>query len=326
MTAGLNFGDNTTVANAATFNKLVNMSHVNLLVGGSFESWPAGAGPGATTIPAGWGFAGNDGLIGRALVGDEGQGEGKYFVKIDKAAGDADVSRLYQSLKPLLWHNLQSEYYTFAAMIRCTTASKLRLYIQDTGSTPVEYSTYADSDFQIISLTRQLSASADKLIVGFEAATHSGSYSAYVDKAILVHGQAVPYFSINPIDRALQAYYWNNDGTYERVMGGLRVEPFKQTGTLSAGAGGDGYETIQVTLKHGCEKILYASADVISLGTTVVETVTSGCDNYGGGGGETTFDVNLISHVTSFTNSEAYELRGVAYLLGWDAYGEVFGE
>ena len=324
MTAGLNFVNDTTVANAATFNKLVNMSHVNLLVGGSFESWPAGAGPETYTPPAGWGFAGNDGKVGRIDIGAEGEGEGKYYAKIDKEAGDAGVSRLYQYIKPLLWHNLQGEYYTFAAMIRCTTADKLRLYFQDTGSTPVEYSTYADSDFQIISLSRKLSDSATTLHVGFEAATHGGSYSAYIDKAMLVHGQVAPTFSINPLDRALQAYYWNNDGTYERIMGGLRVEPFKQTGNLPAGVGA--YKKIDVTLKHGCEKILFASASVLSVGALDPLGMTATCDEYGGGSGETSFDVNLIRHDGNFAGSEAYELRGVAYLLGWDTSAEVFGE
>ena len=55
--------------------------------------------------------------------------------------------------------------------------------------------------------------------------------------------------------------------------------------------------------------------------------MTCTTDSYGGGSGETSFDINIIKHTAgNLTASEAFEIRGVIWMYGWDAPGETFGD
>lgn len=315
MVDTLEFSDNVTAMNAATMNKLLDRSLTNILKNGSFDSWIG-------SVPDCWGFSANGGTISEEAVIKK---SGKNCVKIEKHTADSNYSQLGQRVYPRFTDDgIKSKYMTLCAWVFSSKADRLRLNVYD-GT--MYYSDYLDvaSTWTLLKFTALIKSNPTDLIIGVTVDQDGvDDYDAYIDSMFFSFGYTAPEFTRNPIDDALQCYYYNNDGSYVDGRGAIRCEVFSKTGTLTGGASS---EKVDIDLYHGCEKILYVSAGAISFGTTDPADVAINCDEYGGGGGgETSFDVNLNKLSGNFVASEAYEIRGIAIVAGWDNYLEGHGE
>jgi hypothetical protein len=307
--------DGTTGLSAANLNKHLDRTCDNLARNSQFYSWFHGAGMGTGTPPTAWGFTHNDGTIGREATNIK---VGVYAVKVAKAVGDSSFSRLYQDLTYVFKNGLDSgDIYTLSAWVKCDSASKARLYIsEDVAGSPTTYSSYATASFTYISVSHTLTGSADGLMIGFDFPA-GATYNTYIDGVMFTRGPAAPLYTPNQADHSLICQHWLSSGVLVAAHGGTWAVPWKAAGTLTGGAQ---QETI-----NKCEVMLACVGNPVSFGTTDPADVTVSVSGYGGGSGETTFDLNLIKHTAgNFTSGEAYDIRGILICGGWDTYTEVF--
>jgi hypothetical protein len=313
--------DGTTELSVANLNKHLDRTCDNLARNSQFYSWFHGAGPGTGTPPTAWGFTANDGTIARESTNVK---AGVYSVKVAKAAADSSFSRLYQDLTYVFKNGLDSgDIYTLSAWIKATFINKTRMYIsEDVAGSPTTYSSYATASWQYLSVSHTLTGSADGLMIGFDFPTGT-TYDTYIDGVMFTRGPAAPLYTPNQADHSLICQHWLSSGVLVAAHGGTWAVPWKASGTLTGGAL---QETINnYTIPHGTEVMLACVANPVSFGTTDPADVTVSVSGYGAGGGETTFDLNLIKHTAgNFTSGEAYDIRGILICGGWDTYTEVF--
>lgn len=306
------FIDNSTQLNAANLNKLAYSSVVNLLKNSYFETWSEGT----SAEPDGWNFNNAGGYC--AIAQDSTKDEwGTYTARLLRTAGGG-AARLEQDINNIL---APGQTYTVVVRCNCNLANTARAFIYDDQST-YQYSDYhtGGGSMETLSVTATIDASATTMRVGVILA--STNSTTYVDGIALYRGNVGPEYVHNPADQAATCNGYDTNGTFTNAPGGIRVVPFIMTGTL---AGGALQETETFTLAHGCEKILHACADVLSLTTDDPDEFSVNCDNYGGGGGETTFDVTVYKHTAGNIAGGNYEVRGHYITIGWDNYAEVFG-
>jgi len=293
--------DNDTRLTAANFNMHINRSHVNLLRNGSFETW-ADDGFNAGDTPSCWEWSDNTGTLSRDATTSTRDGTGKYLAKVVMASGTTDT--LHQDLTPLVQNGAWgSEYVTIAAKCQNSAgSSKMRLYIED-DVTGKQYSSYIGASWGWVYITVQLNASAVELKAGIEY--QGGIYNGYVDDIMLVRGQLVPYFTPHPADYGIVCNEWDNDGTVYPVQGGLRIVPFKKTGTLT---GGDTFEAVLYSIPADIqpEYILSASADVSSLATSDEREATVSVATLA----TTSISLAINLHTGGNLAAEAYQIEG----------------
>lgn len=312
------FVANTTELSAAELNKLIDRSCENVCRNSSFESWTNGAGPSTSANPDAWVF--QSGGAGATIEKDTLSGTGRqmsgdYCAKVNIASAGG-VSYLYQEFTPLLSENLNGRWFSASMKLQCITATdKVRLYIDD-GMTK-EYSSYAGPTLQTLTVKRQLDGSATKLIVGVEFL--DGTYSAYVDDALIVEGQMVPKYVLGPPDQCVISKYFDSNGVAAKLDGSCQIVAFKIVVADPSGITATASYTKSYTLKNQCNSILFADASMYSMGTTAPEDVNVTCNNYATSG----FDIVMKKLSGSFTANEAYEIRGFYIAAGYKN-GEVF--
>lgn len=306
--------DPSTTWRAVYMNKGLDGAKMNILKNSYMASWSAGT----SVAPDGFNWTNGGGMasIARSTSNNE---YGDYTAYIIHAGGgSAALLEQYVTDSALA----EGGTYTVMARVSCNQASTARVYLYDS-VTGYSYSSYhtGGGSYEWLSVTVAVSGSITYAKVGVAVATVGSA--TYIDNLALYRGEIGPDYMHNPADHAMGCYGYDTNGTFTNLPGAIREIPFIATGNLTAGA--TTYKTVSFTLAHGCEKILYVSAGAISFGTTDPARVSVNCDNYGGGGGETSFDVNLEVHTGTFTASEAYEIRGTYVVTGWDNYVEVFG-
>ena len=272
------------------------------------------ASEGASAAPDAWVWSAGGGVLAKETSSSFVE-YGNASAKITKMAGDADYSILEQVLTPL---HLPTGYYTICGRVHCNVASGVALFIHDGSTYNVTATHTGGGSFETLKATFNIS-SYSGFKVGVICYQVDGA-ATYLDSLALYRGECAPYYSPNPADFAPICQGYDDDGTFTNLHGGLRQEYIKVTGTLSGGAGTQ--ETITVTLTHGCQAILIAHAEPYTFGTTLPKNVTAQCANYTA----TQFDINLNCHSGNFTASEAYEMRCMVHMRGWDSGTEVFGE
>ena len=88
---------------ASEFNKLIDMTHMNVIRNSRFDSWDAQTGAlNPDGIACGWYHQNNGGSIAREATIVH---EGKYSCKVSKNAGDPASTTISQSLTPLFKNN-----------------------------------------------------------------------------------------------------------------------------------------------------------------------------------------------------------------------------
>jgi hypothetical protein len=301
---------------ATNFNKSLDRSTVNMVRNGRFEAWSLGTGPATDEQPDGWGITTTNGTIERDASGAK---VGTWNAKIVKLVGDANYTRIYQYLNPIIRGHIIGFKYTFTAWVKCNVATKARIYIQEVdGGAPATYSSsYATGTWSKLKVTHTMTGSADSLIVGLDCPGSTTS-DTYIDGACCVLGEADAYYSPPMHDMACIGQDWDNNDTLTRCAGGLRIQPYTKTFTL---AGGAATETESKTLLHGCAQIIVATANLYSSTGTAITSVGCHTNNYSSTG----FDV--VFYETDGGNLAAgdYMVKGIIVMLGWDAYKEVFG-
>ena len=159
---------------------------------GYMESWSQGT----SVAPDGWAGVGTPGAIARESTEKK---FGDYAMKVTSAAGDAygaeyryDITtRRVQTLSDFVVGNVffPGRTITFGCLVKCWTASKARIYIDD-GVNRSNSSYHSGGDeFEFITVEHQVDSDPTKLQFGCEVA--SGSIVAYFDGGVFVDGELV---------------------------------------------------------------------------------------------------------------------------------------
>lgn len=151
---------------------------------GSTEDWAAGT----SVAPSGWTMAGTAGSVAQeASIINFGQ----YSMKITAGSSGVYAAELPYSL--LLPSGSYLDYsgntITFGMWVRCSSASKARIYIDD-GVTKT-YSSYhsGGGTFEFLTVTVQISSVNTKLVFGAEVAANA--VVAYFANGVAVQGETI---------------------------------------------------------------------------------------------------------------------------------------
>jgi phage-related protein len=160
-------------------NKAIRISPPNLMSDwGYVESWSAGD----SSAPDGWAMSGTAGSVAKE---DTTIKYGSYSMKI--------ISGSSNSYKATYSHSDYDDYegktITFGMWVKCSTASKARIYIYD-GTTTTNSSYHAgDGEWEWIEVEGQIGASNTELTFGCEV--QSSTITAYFDGGVAVDGEVI---------------------------------------------------------------------------------------------------------------------------------------
>lgn len=321
--------DGTTVVNAASINDRFAQAYTdlgvdtntntttcgNMLRNSSFESWDI---DGAGDSPDAWEFTANDGVASRQAASSTYDVTGHYVCRVAKAFGDSGISYLEQVLTPI-YNQAEScaeEYFTISAKISANSASRSRLYIDDGTK---HYSDYATSTFATVTLTQQIAAGPTKFVVGIECKS-GATYNTYVGDVQIVRGSVAPDYQITPSDHAPFITEFDDDGTTVHIGGGVRIVPFELTGTMG-GSGVSDVQTYTIPANMRALSMVCVNATIVSLATSNENHCT--VSPYYTSTSSITFP--FMHHVSTFTASEAFVIRGFWIGVGWANNDNVFG-
>lgn len=321
MTDPLNFADNSTPMNAATMNKTIDLQYVNMFRNSIFESFLNGT---SNQPPDCWTFDAQGATYGRTSAQYE---KGHYSFYATKAVGDAGTSALYQKVHPgLCCGFLKDQWFTAQARVYQGQGSKVRVYFDDGVSKT--YGDYSATANQWIYLSHSFQVDAlapTKLEVGVEIEKPaSGSYTHYIDRMIVVRGQAIPAEHIqNPLDYVIATVGFEIDGAFQLHTGALRFIPWETT--FDSGAGGAAvdhtynYDTTSPDNRPAYTRWVVGHC-VAATGPDVRDvTVSFGNPTANG------FTIRCRAHSGTFTASTNVTVRGMAFCWGWNDNDYLFG-
>lgn len=154
------------------------ISPENLIVDfGNFESWSSGD----SSAPDGWKVTGTAGSIAKESTEIK---FGNYSMKIISGASGSYASEYWLDYR--LISKYRGKTLTFGCWVKCSTASKARVYI-DSGS--ASYSSYhtGGGSWEFLSVTVQVSTSA--LAIKFGCIVASATITAYFDTSMVCEGE-----------------------------------------------------------------------------------------------------------------------------------------
>lgn len=224
----------------------------NLLKGGSFESWSAGA---AGAAPDGW-TAGIPANCNREATIIR---IGEYSVKLTKTNGNW---YLYQT--PVTPIDADTNTYwrgrtvTLGCWVYCDTASTARLRIYDAIGATASSDHTGGSSWEWLTVTRTIDAAATYIQAILDIVTNNTD--AYFDGAVLVEGTICPPFAPHPNDQHLKAIDYQSSAPANFDYGLLRMEC--GIATLVFG-GAAAFANIAVTFGTAFTTILGAQATVL---------------------------------------------------------------
>ena len=155
--------------------KIFDMMSENLLKNDEFEDWSAGA----SSTPDGWALVGT-GTIARSTT----KKIGAYAAELVCTGGT--YVYLQQTLSDHTPY--KGETVTFGAWVKCATIGKISIRIFD-GVSSSYSSTNATTDWEFLTVTKTLSASATTIICGSRLTV---GYTGYFDGGILVEDSTGP--------------------------------------------------------------------------------------------------------------------------------------
>ena len=146
---------------------------INLIANGSFRSWMAGA----SADPDGWTSAGS----GAAIARDTDEKVDTYAAKLTNGASNA--ATLSQTIQDEFEAQLLGKTMTFGAYVKCSTASRVRLVIEDgTNTYNGDYHT-GGGDYEWLHVSGAIDSGATSITVKLEIVA-GDAISAYLDGVI----------------------------------------------------------------------------------------------------------------------------------------------
>jgi len=164
---------------AAAWANINTKSLVNLITNGDFESGDP---------PIIWTFGGT-GSYARSNARVK---TGSYSARV--IAIDGSPNNLYQVIPNYAYY--KGLQVTLGCWLHATVANRARMYITDGAGTSVSAYHSGGGAWELITLTRAISAVATFLIVGLQV--YNGATTAYFDGAILAEGDSCPAFAPRP--------------------------------------------------------------------------------------------------------------------------------
>lgn len=156
----------------------------NLITNGDFENWASGT----SVAPTGWTLAGAS-----ATVAAEGtiKKSGSYSSKVTRNGTNAQLYKQIHATNGITYW--KGRTITLAVWVYATVADRARISIYDgVGESFSEYHT-GDSTWQLLTVTRTISASAT--LVGVYQHVSGGDTSVYFDGAMCTEGSSIFAFS-----------------------------------------------------------------------------------------------------------------------------------
>lgn len=168
---------------------------------GDFETW-------ALSVPSGWTL--DSGAVAQDSVNVK---YGSYSAKVTRSTADAALS--YSNTD---FADYQGKTITFKCYVKCSTASRARIGIEDGVSSG--YSSYhtGSGDYELLSVTYQVNSAATEL--KFTLQVNSGAEEAYFDGAYAIPGETGADLFTNTVTNADHL-----EGRTVAVFGDGRVLP-----------------------------------------------------------------------------------------------------
>ncbi len=163
-----------------TMAKLMRISPENLIADWGFcEDWSAGN----SSAPGNWFMTGTAGSVARETTNIK---YGLYSMKITAGSSGVYAAELRYGGSYL---DYQGRTLSFGMWVKCSSASKARIYIDD--GVNKTYSSYhtGDGTFQFLSVTVQIAATNTKINFGAEVAANA--VVAYFDGGVAVEGEYI---------------------------------------------------------------------------------------------------------------------------------------
>lgn len=146
---------------------------------GYFESWSQGT----SVAPDGWVMIGTAGAVAQESTTKK---FGNYALKITSGAS-ATYAAEYTVPTPTAY---AGRTMTFGVWVKCSSASKARVYVDDGVSARANSSYHTGGgDWEFLEVEAQIDASNTELVLGVEVA--SSAVVAYFDGAVLVQGETI---------------------------------------------------------------------------------------------------------------------------------------
>lgn len=196
--------DNLTITAAKIANLTINagkfdiddVAWSNLLTGGGYESWSAGA----SAAPDAWTLTGAGATIARN--GTNVKGMGLYSVDVTAALNTATDLAQSLTVSSTVNATLRGRAVTFTCYVKAGAASRAFLKIDDGVGTTSSSNHSGGGTFELLSVTRTLDASATKCECSVEISS-GASITVTADDAMLVPAETPLAFSLNFLDKAL---------------------------------------------------------------------------------------------------------------------------
>ena len=184
---------------------------INLIANGSFRSWLSGA----SADPDGWTSAGT----GKAIARDADEKVDTYSAKLTNGAGNG--ATLSQVLQDEFEDQLLGKTVTFAAYVKASTASRVRLVIEDgTNTYNSDYHTGGGA-YEWVHVSGAIDSGATSITVKLEIVA-GAAISAYLDGALFCEAAHANFFVRSPMDvMPILLHYQDTTPANHEIVGGF---------------------------------------------------------------------------------------------------------
>jgi len=184
---------------------------INLIANGSFRSWLSGT----SSDPDGWTSAGT----GKAIARDTDEKVDTHSAKLTNGAGNA--ATLSQVIQDEFEDQLLSKTVTFGAYVKCSTASRARLVIEDgTNTYNSDYHT-GGGTYEWLHVSGAIDSGATSITVTLEIVA-GAAISVYLDGALFCEAAHANFFVRSPMDVSpILLQYQDATPTNHKIAGGF---------------------------------------------------------------------------------------------------------